>query len=383
MSAGNFLPAVVDLPVLPPATHVSASCTYLIAGYTCGRLIGRVSHPSPMWWWTVNFPDLSEQYLADRAARGRFRPRTILTVRYTLRGLAPFLPPDLRDVSPAHVEAWLVGVPMGPATARARLSQVRTFFRWCQRHGLVDADPTVSVDGPRTPRYVPRGLNHMSVAAALDACPDTRARLILLLMCQEGLRCCEVASLELGDIDASERLMLVRGKGGHQRVLPISDETWLALVAYLDDHPAPAGPLVRSYIDQRTPLDPRYVSTLVARWLRDAGVDATAHQLRHTAATDMLRSGAHLRDVQAALGHASLSTTQRYLPWVVGDLRTAMGGRRYSTDVPLSQRLNRASMRRTAVGLVLLVAVLVGHMMPDRYPPEVDVPARQKITLHD
>lgn len=284
----------------------------------------------------MDFADVSERYLAERASRGRFRPRTVSTVRYTLRGLAPYLPELLHDVRPAHVEAWLAGLPMGPATARARLSQVRMFFRWCARHGMVDSDPTLSVDGPRTPRYVPRGLSSSAVAAALAACPDSRARLMVLLMCQEGLRCCEVAGLELGDIDGTERLMLVRGKGGHQRVLPTSDETWAALVAYVTEHPAPAGPLVRSHTDPHAPLDPRYVSTLVARWLRDGGVDATAHQLRHTAATDMLRSGAHLRDVQAALGHASLQTTQRYLPWVVGDLRTAMGGRRYGAhDVGL------------------------------------------------
>jgi site-specific recombinase XerD len=152
---------------------------------------------------------------------------------------------------------------------------------------------------------------------------------MLLLMCQEGLRCCEVASHELGDVDFDERLMLIRGKGGHQRILPLTDETWGAIAEYLTDHPAHAGPLIRSYNDPYRPIDASYVSTLVARWIRAAGVEATAHALRHTAATDMLRSGAHLRDVQAALGHVSLSTTQRYLPWVVGDLRTAMAGRRY------------------------------------------------------
>lgn len=273
---------------------------------------------------------LIEQYIADKTARGRFRPKTQQTVRYTLRGLVPYLPDDVSTTQAEHVEAWLAGTAMGPATCRARLSQVRGFFRWLLCHGHISSDPTLNIDGPKMPRYVPRGLRTPAVTATLAACPDTRARLMVLLMCQEGLRCCEVAALELGDMDFDDRLILVRGKGGHQRVLPVSDETGSAVIEYLVEYPANAGPLIRSFNNPHAGIDASYVSTLVSRWMRDAGVPGTAHSLRHTAASDMLRSGAHLRDVQAALGHASLQTTQRYLPWLVGDLRTAMAGRRYS-----------------------------------------------------
>lgn len=275
---------------------------------------------------------LAEAYIAEKVARSRFRPKTAETVRYTLRGLIGYV--DGATITPGHVEAWLTETRMGPATAGSRLSQVAGFCRWLVRHGVLPVDPTLDIEKPRTPRYVPRGLHGELVAAALGAAPDRRARLILLLMCQEGLRCCEVANLEIGDVDHADRVILVSGKGGHQRVLPVSDETWAALLAYLAEWPTRAGPLVRSYNDPRRGIDASYVSTLAARWLRAAGVEATAHQLRHTAASDMLRSGAHLRDVQAALGHASLSTTQRYLPWTVGDLRTAMAGRRYGLGDP-------------------------------------------------
>lgn len=281
----------------------------------------------------LELPRLVADYTAERAARGRFRPRTVQTVTYTLRGFIDYIPDD-GVIERSHVEAWLTGVRMAPATARARLSQVRGFCRWLVRQGHLEADPTVDVEGPRTPRYVPRGLRSEAVARVLDVCPDARARVVLLLMCQEGLRCVEVANLELGDVDFDNRVMLVNGKGGHQRVLPISDETWGAIVEYLTEQPASAGPLVRSYLDPHVGIDAAYVSTLVAKWIRAAGVNATAHSLRHTAASDMLRSGAHLRDVQHALGHVSLSTTQRYLPWLVGDLREAMAGRQYSQRKP-------------------------------------------------
>lgn len=276
----------------------------------------------------MNLPQLADAYVADRVTRGRFRPRTATTVAVTLRGLCRYVP-DGDALTTAHIEAWITGTKMAPATLRTRLSQIRAFCQWLIRHGHLDNDPSFFVDSPRPPRYVPRGLKSDAVGRVLDVCPDLRARAVVLLMCQEGLRCGEVAALELGDVDFDEKLILVRGKGGHQRVLPVSDETWGAVVEYLAEHPANAGPLVRSYNDPYSGLDASYVSTLVARWIRAAGVEATAHALRHTAASDMLRSGAHLRDVQAALGHVSLSTTQRYLPWVVGDLRTAMSGRRY------------------------------------------------------
>jgi integrase/recombinase XerC len=276
----------------------------------------------------MELPHLTEEYVADRLARSRFRPKTAQTVTYTLRGLCRFVP-DGETLSAAHLEAWLTGTKMAPATARTRLSQVRAFCQWLIRHGHLTTDPSSLVDGPRPPRYVPRGLKAAAVGGTLDVAPDARARVILLLMCQEGLRCGEVAGLELGDVDFEDQLMLVRGKGGHQRVLPLTDETWGAIAEYLTEHPAYAGPLIRSYNDPYRGIDASYVSTLVARWIRSAGVEATAHALRHTAATDMLRSGAHLRDVQAALGHVSLSTTQRYLPWTVGSLKEAMGGRKY------------------------------------------------------
>lgn len=277
----------------------------------------------------MSWATLAEDYVAERAARGRFRPRTVVTVRYTLRGFLRAVAPDDVALEVRHVEAWLAETRQSPATARARLSQIRSFCRWLIRKGRLGSDPTLAVDAPRTPRYVPRGLRGEAVGQALAELPDARARLVVILMVQEGLRCCEVSDLEVGDIEWDERIMLIRGKGGHQRVLPVSEESWAALEDYLAEHPARSGILIRSYRDQYRGLNPGYISTLVARWLRGAGVPATAHSLRHTAAGDMLRAGAHLRDVQAALGHVSLSTTQRYLPWVVGDLRTAMGGRRY------------------------------------------------------
>jgi len=275
-------------------------------------------------------------YVNDRLQRKELRPSGARTVHYTLGTLTQVVGWDkpLSRLRRPDIERWMGRADLAPATLRAQLSIVRRFCRWLLENGHAKVDPTIGIASPRQPRYMPRGLGLADVARTLDGCPDVRAELMLTLMLQEGLRCCEVASLQLGDIDTAERLMLIRGKGGHERVLPVTDDTWSVVGRYLSEYPASHGPLVRSYAHPTRGLTAKHVSRLVSGWLHGAGVQASAHAARHTAATDMLRAGAHLRDVQQALGHQSLATTQRYMPWLVGDLRTAMGGRHYKGTAP-------------------------------------------------
>lgn len=287
---------------------------------------------------TPHFGTMVLAYVDERRRRKELRPGSVSTTRYALGTFVKSAGWDLqvKRLRPAHIEKWMERGNHTPATLRNQLSIVRSFCRWLVRRGHIKADPTLDITTPRQPRYLPRGLQLPKVSAAFDKAPDTRAALILSLMVQEGLRCCEVANLEHGDIDLAERLILVRGKGGHERALPLTDETWRALHAYLAEHPASVGPLIRSYSRPHRGIGAQHISVLVSQWLHDADVAATAHALRHTAATDMLRAGAHVRDVQHALGHQSLATTQKYLPWIVGDLRDAMGGRRY-VDPPSAE----------------------------------------------
>lgn len=290
-------------------------------------------------------PHVAHAYLADRRSRGELARTSLSTIKYTLAGFIRVVGNDTRPsrIHAGHVEEWLGHAPMAAATARSRLSQLRAFCKWCVRHGYMSRDPTVDVKGPKPPRLVPRSLRLTQVEASLDAAPDRRATLMMLLMVQDGLRCCEVAGLEVGDIDPLERLMLIRGKGGHERVLPISDETTMAMGAYLAEYPATAGPLVRSYNHPSRAITPSWVSRLTSTWMHSAGVPDSGHALRHTAATDMLRAGANIRDVQAVLGHASIATTGRYLGWSMVDLRKATGGRRYLKEPASAGEVQRLS----------------------------------------
>ena len=285
---------------------------------------------------------LVERYVEERSARTEIGPRSAASIRYTLLGFLRITgSTNPRDLSRGDVERWMAE-PAAISTKRCRLSRLRTFCHWLVREGVIDVDPTWLVKAPRPPRYIPRALRPEDVALLLASCPDERAELIVLLMVQEGLRCCEVSSLEIGDVDPRARTLRVVGKGGHERVLPFSDETFGALARYMGEAPPAAGPVIRSYNNPHAGIEASYVSTLVRTWLKEAGVKRrswdrrSAHALRHTAATDMLRAGAHLRDVQRALGHARINTTELYLPLEVSDLRLAMGGRRYRVPTALA-----------------------------------------------
>ncbi len=280
---------------------------------------------------------LAEAYIRERLQRHEITPITARNIRSSLTSLGRVTGNrPVARLSRSDIERWLA-TSQGKAasTRRADLSEVKAFCRWLVRRRYIRVDPTAELPPVRIPRYLPRALPREKIAKLIGSLPDSRAVLMCLLMVQEGLRCGEVAALQLGDLDFNQRTARVVGKGGHERFLPLSEETWCALAAYLQEHPATSGPLVRSYRVEWRALHADTISGMVSGWMSEAGIKryrrdgVSAHALRHTAATDMLRGGAHLRDVQHALGHAHLSTTEVYLPLIVHDLREAMGGRKY------------------------------------------------------
>lgn len=281
--------------------------------------------------------DIIPAYLRERAMTGDYGHETTRCARSTLYKFSDFVGQRrLGNIGENQVKKWLMSMEhLAPATRRQRLSTVRTLFHWAVRRGYCKRNPVTFVRGPKQPRTIPRALPREHIGQLLEACPDTRARLIIVLMAQQGLRCVEVSRLTLGDVDFNANTMRVLGKGGHERVLPIMSETADALRDYLAEWPSSAGALIRSYQFCQRALTAATISNLVARWMRDAGIKhkardgVSAHANRHSCATHMLLEGAHLRDVQQALGHAHLTTTERYLPYVVKGLGEAMGGRRY------------------------------------------------------
>lgn len=285
---------------------------------------------------------IADRYVTERAARGEFTGRTPESVAAILRPFCAFVGDDrpADTISRADIERWLER-PLTAATKRNQLSVVRSWFKWMVDRDLIPKDPTVGVGRIRQPRQVPKAVDADVVQRLLAGCPDDRARLIVSLMVQEGCRCCEVANLQVGDVDGRRQVLTLHGKGGHQRQVPLTESTRRFLAAYLDAYPAPAGPLVRSYQSGRAGLRAETISDMVRQWGVEAGVRPlrsgaargqlfSAHKLRHTAATDMVDRGADLRTVRDILGHVSIATTQIYAGRAsLPDMRKAMADRDY------------------------------------------------------
>lgn len=241
--------------------------------------------------------------------------------------------PALRSIKARHVTDWLAARTCGPSTLRYELSAVRCFFRWAIEHGHCKADPTLLVPKIRQPRAVPRALNLAELTAMRHAAPDLRAEVIGTLMLDLGLRRAEVARLEMADLDFYAEVVRVVGKGGHERMLPMTPMLRHVLGRYLTERGRGSGPLIRSQVNPNRGIGADRVGVLVADWMRAAGVKQarwdgkSAHAMRHSMALNLLRHRVDLERIQAALGHAHMSTTSTYLRpnMNVEDLRAVMG----------------------------------------------------------
>lgn len=281
---------------------------------------------------------LIASYLNERVALGRLSRLSARHVRYPLLSFADnFGNRPLTQLGPAAIDRWLITCHgLAPATRRNYLSIVRGFCKWLQRNGKLKADPTVHVEPIRQPRAVPRSLDEADIARLIASLADPRARVVVWLMVGCGLRCVEISRLTHGDYDRRTLTLTVRGKGDHQRQVPVPAEVAAPLNAYLTFTRATAGPLLRSVKNPHRGLSAPTLSRYVSQWMAEAQVKRgpydgiSAHALRHTCATDVYRRSLDLSVVQALLGHANLATTSRYIgPTNIEKVRAAMEGRRY------------------------------------------------------
>ena len=245
------------------------------------------------------------------------------------RGAAPDLA-ALGTLTVRDVRAWLArrareGLAR-TSTARA-LSAVRVFFRHLEREGVPVSSALSLVKAPCTPRAVPRPLTEGQARAVVDleglsaGPPDwitRRDAAVLLLLYGCGLRIGEALSLDRADAPtpgAKLHSLMITGKGNKQRVVPVLPVVAEAIADYLAACPhrlEPGDPLFVGARGKR--LQPRLVQQTMARLRGALGLPASAtpHALRHSFATHLLAGGGDLRTIQELLGHASLSTTQRY-----------------------------------------------------------------------
>jgi site-specific recombinase XerD len=186
----------------------------------------------------------------------------------------------------------------------------------------------------RSPRTLPRILMPGEVDALLAALRTHRDRAMVLAMVLGGLRRCEVLGLRLGDLKVGEkRIFIAEGKGGHQRIVPVSARFFTAVAAYLETERPATSTTDRLFVvlkGQRRgqPLTAAGLDEVIAGARTRAGLlRATCHQLRHTCLTRLREAGMALEAVQAQAGHASIESTRIYLhladDWLAGQYRRA------------------------------------------------------------
>lgn len=264
--------------------------------------------------------------LLSRAVHDYIRARvdwarsTRRTNRYTLERFALAMGEGfaLKALRRTHIEDWIATYRTA-ARAAVVLTSIRGFTAWCAETGHLRQDPGAQVKMPRRPRRIPRELAADEARRVIEACPDRRAVVVVSLAFHEGLRRGEIARLEIGDIDRTFFSLRVFGKGGHERYVPLSAATSVAIDHYLAEHPAASGPLIRSYQHPTRGLHPDTITIMVSRIMRDAEVKQqawdgkSAHAGRHTYAGALLDNGADIRDVSHVLGHVNLASTWPYL----------------------------------------------------------------------
>lgn len=281
------------------------------------------------------------QYVLMRHQLGQVNERSAAQLRSRLSDFAAAVPRNPKRVYRHHVETWMARPDLRPQYLRARLSAVRGFCRWAVAEGYMTKDPTLLVPMPKVPPQLPKRLTEDEACRLVEAVKhDRRTLLTVLLMLQEGLRRIEVSRLDVEDIDFAERSMVVRGKGGggcETDALPITDETWVALNAYLAEEGHSHGPLIRNRVRRHGRTAPSTISELITKAMVDAGVKRpgdhlrTPHSCRHTMAHDTLKRTRDVRAVQKAMRHRSIRSTEVYLRGEVTELRGIMEGRRYAS----------------------------------------------------
>jgi integrase/recombinase XerD len=239
----------------------------------------------------------------NRMRLAGFRPQSVTARLSCLRSFEKYIAPTaLMEATRFDIEAYLAR-PLAPESRRAYSCHLRAFYRWALDEGLVEEDPTLRLPAVRIPRASPRPVSHEDLNTAVMHAGQ-RMRAWLLLMALGGLRCIEVAAVRPEDLtvtSAGPLLFLRECKGGGTGTMPAH----AGIVAALSALPVRAGAWWS--------CSAHHVSIEVNRYLREVGVKATSHQLRHWAGTEWYRASGHdLLATAQLLRHASVQTTQIY-----------------------------------------------------------------------
>lgn len=231
------------------------------------------------------------------------------------------------------ITAWLSSLEnegLAASTAALKVSALRQFYQFLYSEGLREDNPTATVERPRTRRPLPKVLSKQEIKRLFNAAeeltgpPGLRMRAMLEIIYAAGLRISELVTLRLAALRLQERIMIIRGKGGKERITPLTERAVGAIDEYLVERPRFLAK--KDKVVQKSPwLFPsrgktgHITAARFAQLLKELAVSASIppekvspHVLRHAFATHLLEGGADLRAVQSMLGHSDITTTEIY-----------------------------------------------------------------------
>ncbi len=286
-------------------------------------------------------PELITDYLAG-LARENSSAHTIRNYGADLDGWLAFLTPpggsapDVEALEVLTMREWLASLydrDLETSTVRRKLAAVRSFLKWCERAGLVSKNVARLVRTPKMAQRLPQVPTAETTGNLIDAVPEKAAETerphperdlaILELLYGCGMRVSELVGLDLADIDFADRWLRVRGKGRKERQIPYGDRAATALTRYLESRSPAQSRVMAIFLNHRgTRLTDRGARDIVRFYADQVLQDKSIHPhtFRHAYATHLLAAGADLRAIQELLGHASLSTTQKYTQVALSDL---------------------------------------------------------------
>jgi integrase/recombinase XerC len=278
------------------------------------------------------------QFMAELERRNA-SPMTAQSYASDLRDFLEYLtppgaqPPNAADIDLLTLREYLAAQydrGLQPVSIRRRIAAIRGLFRFLIKEGQLTANPARLLHAPKIPQKLPRVITAEVasgiIEGSLDVQPERphprRDRAILELLYGCGVRVSELAGLHLQDLDLNERWLLVRGKGRKERQVPIPGKSAESLLAWLKERsgdPQQTAVFLNHHGRRLTDRSIRTIVKFYASWIA-ADDSVHPHSFRHAFATHLLQDGADLRAIQELLGHARLSTTQKYTQVSLTDL---------------------------------------------------------------
>jgi site-specific recombinase XerD len=258
-------------------------------------------------------------YVREKRNRKEWTAASVKMPSTALRSLCDsFGQRPISQFGPKAIDRWLESTArLAPSTRRNYVNVVRAFSRWLVQHGHIRRDPCVEMARIKRPRTVVHVVTKDEAAAVWQVCHTDRDRALFALMYVLGLRCIDCSRLDVQDWDRASGVLIVTGKGMHERFMPVTDYIARLLRCHIATEPRTAGPMFPSCKGGR--LTAQTISERISLLMYAAGIKTgprdgkSPHALRRTMATETLMASHDLRATQDLLGHVDLSSMRPYI----------------------------------------------------------------------